>query len=220
MTVTSRQRPRKGLAILLVVLTFAVWGGSGAWEGLWGGATPMEGGGHMSTRSHTYNVFADYRQVYLMDDDRDVNTAEIWTDEASARWLAVGPKVVAFSTARGDEVPVTVTIQDTPPDDDAGALARWDHVVEAGLALPSGRLVVMGPTEDYDTEAARITVAPGSYRVRIYMGNLGDIIRGGWWTEPDDDHYHVVLWPSADATPRVVWTKFAAAPRSSEGSAP
>jgi hypothetical protein len=56
--------------------------------------------------------------------------------------------------------------------------------------VTSGRLVVAGCT-DYFPDAARIDVPPGSYRARIYSGNLNSLSDDGL---DGDDHYRVALW--------------------------
>jgi hypothetical protein len=65
-------------------------------------------------------------------------------------------------------VRVDVEILDAPAVD---ATAAFDHVVEGGIHVASGRLVVMDCT-DYQPDAARFAVAPGSVRLRVSRSNL------------------------------------------------
>ncbi|HLQ25536.1 MAG TPA: hypothetical protein VK138_06580 [Acidiferrobacterales bacterium] len=83
------------------------------------------------------------------------------------------------------DVPVEMEILDAAPPDD---LNEWDHVAEASLELPSGKLQVhectTGPVDDLDVE-------PGTYRVRAYFGRLGELSADGL---DGNDHYRIVLW--------------------------
>ena len=113
--------------------------------------------------------------------------ADSWTPEAVARDLAVAPGTRGIGTVRNATAPVVVEITDNKPDDDFNS---WDQVTECSIEVTSGRLVVAGCT-DYFPDAARIDVPPGSYRARIYSGNLNSLSDDGL---DGDDHYRVALW--------------------------
>jgi len=147
-------------------------------------------------RVRELELFADYFQFYLQDEQSGASLADAWTEEANRRRLAVAPDGcgVGVGTARNMTVPVRVEVRSRPP---RGGLRLWDHVVECSIHVPSGRLVVAGCT-DYFPNAARIDVAPGWHRARVYYGGLKSV-------SPDrlegEDHYRVALWP---APPSVV----------------
>lgn len=136
---------------------------------------------------HTFELFADYFQFYLQDEKAPVDLSEAWTPEAVERMLALARGAIGVGTVRNMNVPVEVEILSGAPDDD---FARWDRVNECSLQVPSGRIVVAGCTDDF-AAAARIPVAPGTYRARVYYGGLStasaDALEG-------DDHYRVALW--------------------------
>ena len=113
-------------------------------------------------------LFADYHQIHLFDEDSTTDPGEAWTDRAVADQVAVDGDAMAVATAVNVEVSVTVEVLDAPPED---VSASFDHVVEAGLVVPSGHLVVMGCT-DYAPAAARIAVPAGPARVRVARSNL------------------------------------------------
>lgn len=156
--------------------------------------------------TYRFNLFADYFQFYLQDDDIDVGDfSHSWTPEAGGleTRLALATRGVAVATERNMTVPVEVVVQPDEPADTPDEFARWDHVAEASLEVTTGRIVVAGCT-DYFYSAARIPVEPGTYAVRAYYGAL-DTLR-----ENDlegDDHYKVVLWP-AEPRPRRVLKAF------------
>lgn len=156
-----------------------------------------------------FDVFADYRQVYLVDcrlheeltrpegRNLDVRLREIdaWIDtvlspDAHARHLGVAQGTLCILTARNYTIPLDVEIRAVSPDPDE--FAHWDHVVEAGLDLPSGCILIHGATDGPDEDQS-IEVAPGIYRVRVYYGGISTVSEdrlGG------EDHYRVVLWPA------------------------
>lgn len=133
-------------------------------------------------------LFADYFQVHVSDDGSDGDLSDAWTEEASGRGLAVAQGIVGVSTARNVDVPVTVTITPEPPDAPADA----DSIVEADLECKSGRFVVMGCT-DYYSEATRMTVPPGWYRVRASALRLSTVREQ--WLDAEDE-YRIDLWPT------------------------
>lgn len=152
------------------------------------------------TRKFEYNLFADYFQFYLQDESANGDLSDAWTPEAVDRLLAVAAGTIGVGTARNTTVPVVVEISDTEPDED---LTKWDQVNECNLDVQSGRIVIAGCT-DYFPDAARIEVSPGSYRARLYYGNLyalsDDCLDG-------DDNYRVVLWRAAPEALKVLKQK-------------
>ena len=157
----------------------------------------------MSRETGLY-IFADYHQFYLEDEGSNFPTENLWDDEqAFLDMLATGPGSVAVGTARHYSVPVKVRVIDSEPEKN---IDHWDHVTEASLSVPSGRLVVFGPTE-YRPDAPRIAVEPSDYRVRVYYANLESVAANGI---DGDDYYEVTLWPGEFAESRVLkrsdWT--------------
>lgn len=135
-----------------------------------------------------FELFADYFQFYLQDESVEGNLGDSWTPEAVDRLLAVALGTVGVGTVRNMKVPVVVEVADNEPADDD--VKAWDQVNECSVEVPSGRIVVAGCT-DYFPDAARIEVPPGSYRARVYYGDLNSISDNGL---QGNDHYKVVLW--------------------------
>lgn len=111
--------------------------------------------------------------------------------------LALAPGTIGVGTVRNMDVPVDVEVQDCGPTSDVD---EWDHIMECGIEVPSGRLVIAGCT-DYFPDAARLILAPGKYRARVHYGALDSISDDGL---DGDDHYKVVLWPSEDQATSVI----------------
>ena len=148
-------------------------------------------------QSFALTLFADYHQFYIQDEAADDDLSDSWDDAATARLLALAPGTIGLGTVRNLEVPVTIEIHEGEPDADAAA---WDHIVEASIAVASGRLVVAGCT-DYLPDAKRIPLTPGSYRVRVCYGGLDTISEDGL---EGNDHYRLQLWPAPEIELRIL----------------
>lgn len=144
----------------------------------------------MIMAQYKYELLADYFQFYIQDEDVDVDLSDSWTKEAVDNLLALAPGTIGIGTARNMTVPVTVEILDSALDTDD--LSIWDQVNECSIEVGSGRIVIAGCT-DYFPDSARISLAPGIYRARIYYGNLGALRKPGL---EGGDHYKIVLWPA------------------------
>jgi len=144
-----------------------------------------------------FKIFADYFQFYLQDERASRDLSESWTQEAVDRLLATAPGTIGVGTVRNMDVPVVVEIAEKPPDDD---LMAWDQVNECSIDAPSGRLVVAG-CSDYFPDAARIELSAGTYRARIYYGNLTSLSGNGL---EGRDHYRLTLWQAPDEPLKVL----------------
>ena len=104
-----------------------------------------------------YTVFADYHQFYLWDHGTSPDAPTDYTELDIQRRIKAAAFVVVVQPERNMDVPIEVEVIDQPPCTD---LDQWDHVTEASLDLPSGRLEIhecTGGSIDI------LPVAPGSY---------------------------------------------------------
>ena len=110
----------------------------------------------------------------------------------------VGTHGVILHTARNMTVPVCVEWHRQRPEPDLDAV---QHVVEAGFACPSGRMVLAGLTDDW-TMAPRLVVPAGAIGILASFAGLDTLDD----TSLDgDDRYLVQLWPrTAPAGVRVL----------------
>jgi len=149
---------------------------------------------------HAFDLFADYFQFYIEDAAAEVSPDEAgdaWTQEAIRNLLAPVRGSVRIGTVRNTTVPVELRVEAEEP---ATALDDYDHVAEASIDIPSGRLVIAG-NSDYWPDAPRIDLAPGSYRVRVLYRGLATVSDDGL---AGDDSYALVLWPGQPAPVRVL----------------
>jgi hypothetical protein len=135
----------------------------------------------------TLHPDADHHQVSFYDEDAPTGTDGGWSDADEAWMLAFEPGQIALGPARENPVPVTFAYAPARPEVDLGP---WDHAVEFGVSLPSGRIVVFNSSET--DEDVRLGVPPGDYGFLFLAGGL-DIVDEG--KLDGDDRYRVVLWP-------------------------
>jgi hypothetical protein len=135
-------------------------------------------------------VHADQRQFSVRDSGTRLDGGG-WTPEAVDHRIGAEPGGVAIATARSDLVESSVTLLPAPP----ALAADADHVVEADLPVPSGKLVVSGPA-DYPSQEKFLGVLPGLYRIRVSYVPAGP--PPAEWNEHEfGEHYRYVveLWP-------------------------
>jgi hypothetical protein len=164
-----------------------------------------EPGGQVTTTQ--LRLFADYFQVHVMDEDAEDDLGDAWTREAVSDGLAVSEQTLGIGTAVNAHVTVEVEVLDRPPGDDGAAV---DHVVEASIEVPSGRVAVLGCT-DYLPDAARFEVPKGFVRVRASRANLANVRQPGQegYAAPEAmERVRLRIWPAPYRAPAVLkrWT--------------
>ncbi|WP_206792183.1 hypothetical protein [Amycolatopsis sp. MtRt-6] len=136
-------------------------------------------------------VHADQRQFSLRDSAARL-TGSGWTPSAvESHRIGVEPGGIAIATARSDVVESSVDLLPSPP----AVVPSAEHVVEADLPVPSGRVVISGPA-DYPSQEKYFSVLPGLYRARVSYVPAGP--PGVTWNEHEfGEHYRYVveLWP-------------------------
>jgi len=152
----------------------------------------------MLLEKYNFDLFADYFQFYLQDEQADLDLSlNIWSEQAVEDLLAVTPDIIHIGTVRNMTVPVAVEVHDSEPNEDFNL---WEHITECSIEIPSGSLVVAG-CSDYFPDAARIKIIPDTYRARIFYGALETLSEDGL---DGDDHYKVTLWLGEAVKPQVI----------------
>lgn len=178
-----------GVSVAMVGCEAPTGGGSGSSDGPSFALTPLK------PVKKRYDIFADYFQFYLWDEEKGPDVLIDYTDEDVRRRITAAPFVVAIQPVRNMTVPVEVEVTGAPP---ALELDDWDHVAEASLELPSGRLEIQ---ELAGTSIDVLPILPGTYRVRAYFGGLNTLSYDGL---EGDDRYRIVLWPASFAPVKVL----------------
>ena len=135
-------------------------------------------------------IFADYFQFYLQDEEAEGDLSEKWTNQAVDIHLATTIGTVGVGTVRNMVVPVTLKTYESEPDFLEDPAKTIGHINECDIEISSGKLVVAGCT-DYFPEAQQILLENGIYRVRIYYGNLDKVSENGL---DGEDFYEIHLW--------------------------
>lgn len=138
----------------------------------------------MSIKKH-YEIFADYNQFYLMDAEQNPYAPEDWTNDDVQKRIKTDKYIVVIQPERNMTVPVELEILNFAPEEDS---KDWDHIAEASLDLPSGKLQIeecCGETKD------TLILHSGSYRIRAFYGGLDTLSFDGL---EGDDHYKIVMW--------------------------
>ena len=136
------------------------------------------------------NLFADYFQFYIQDDDTVFgDLSDAWSQSAVENLLATSDHGLGIGTVRNMDVPVFVEVLESLPNLNP---AEWDKINIASIDCDTGRLVIAGCTE-YFPEAQRIPVNPGRYQVVIGYKGLdtlsADKLDG-------QDSYHLFIAPA------------------------
>jgi hypothetical protein len=120
-------------------------------------------------------LFADYFQVHVLDEASETVLDQAWNDGTLDDRIVVLRDILGIRTEVNVDVEVDVEWSMEPPYLDAG---RFDHVAEASVEIPSGRMIVMG-CSDYLPDAHRLEVIPGWVRIRVQKSNLRNAVEAG-----------------------------------------
>ncbi|WP_372668500.1 hypothetical protein [Amycolatopsis kentuckyensis] len=141
-------------------------------------------------------VHADQRQFSLRD-SRSRLDGSGWTASAvESHRIGSEPGGIAIATARSDLVESSISLVPSAPALNSSA----EHVVEADLPVPSGRLVISGPA-DYPSQEKFFSVLPGLYRARVSYVPAGPP-SVDWNDHEYGEHYRYVveMWPVSSSS--------------------
>ncbi|MEO0801487.1 MAG: hypothetical protein AAFY57_04325 [Cyanobacteria bacterium J06642_2] len=88
------------------------------------------------------NLFADYFQFYIQDDNEIFgDLSDAWSDDAVENFMAIGDRSVGIRTVRNMDVPVFIKISDEHPDlnpPDGSRVNRCTIECDAGSLVVTG----------------------------------------------------------------------------------
>ncbi|MGX9962509.1 hypothetical protein ACVFYP_04255 [Roseomonas sp. F4] len=137
-------------------------------------------------------VMADYHQFLLCDALSWPDAPIYWPDSVLRARLNAAPGILVVSTARNMPVPVRVLLHAARPQLD---LSGFDHVAEASLHAPAGRIAILGLTDARDG-AAQAEVPAVPLRALVTFAGLGSLSPDGL---DGADRYDVHLFPGREA---------------------
>jgi hypothetical protein len=151
----------------------------------------------MLKEKYEFELFADHYQFYLQDEQADGDLSNSWTEQAIKDSFALALGTIGISTARNMDVPVTIEVHNSEPDNN---FDEWDRIIECNIDVPSGKIVVADCT-DYYPDAVRISVEPGVYQAQVFYGELDSLSESGL---EGNDRYKIVLWLGEMINPKVI----------------
>jgi hypothetical protein len=138
----------------------------------------------------TVQVGIDHGQFVACDPDAPLDI-DSYGDVAMRQGLAIwggNGGITVFTASHWTQTEVRVSLSSERP---ALASADWDHLVEGGLIVRSGRLHIYGP-EDTGINEASISLPSNSYSL-IVCGRHFDTLNE--YGDEGDDSYGLLLWP-------------------------
>ncbi len=149
-------------------------------------------------RSYRFRLSAELFQFFIADVWAEVELA--WDERTLDELYTLSRGAVGIGTNCEGLVSVEVELWNSYPWFDA---QLWDHVVECGIDVPSGKIAIASYYDVFYEDAFLITLRPGNYRARICYGNQYEC--------GDEDptctgRYKIMLWPSKESAARVIKT--------------
>lgn len=129
-------------------------------------------------------ITADYHQLYIHDSLSTDISVHSWNVKEVESLLSIKPGSVGIGTFRSGRVRFEFEVVKAFP----SASQQYDKVNSCNIDLPSGILVIRGPTE-YLPNAHRIELEPGLYSLRIYYGGMDSISKN----ELDGNDFYFVI---------------------------
>jgi hypothetical protein len=145
--------------------------------------------------------YTTHRQFYVCDKSSPAATDSdnFWTMEAVNDRLAMEEGIVGVGTECYGPVKAEIYVLDAA--ENQIDYDNYDHIVEGGVILKSGRLQVLDcPDSEIQFE---INLLSGNYRIRVYSSNLSTVV-----DDEGDDFYKIEIWPSNGNMERKVLKKY------------
>lgn len=137
----------------------------------------------------SYEIFADYHQFYLMDAVLQPFAPEHYVEADIRKRIKVSDNIVVILPERNMTVPVELEVRDLAPEID---FSEWQHIAEASLGLPSGKLLIEECTGNEPIDV--VELSPETYRLRACFSGLDTL---SWNGLEGDDKYKIFMWTSA-----------------------
>lgn len=155
-------------------------------------------------KEQSFKFSTQYNQFYLEDEKEEnkgsTGSPEFWTDEAFKNRMALEKGIIGVGTESYGNIRGEIEVLDKP--DIEKDYSKYDHIVEGGINIPSGKLYIKDcPTGHLELS---LDVSPGKYRVRVYSSNLASVKENDLPHDTDKDYYRIEIWPSEDMERKVL----------------
>jgi hypothetical protein len=149
----------------------------------------------MHFNKYELSFFTEYYQFYILDSTSPAKTDadDFWNTEANKRRLAIGAGILGITVAKYAEIQVEIRVLTEKPTEYRDA----DHIVEAGLQLPSGILKVQN-CSNFETQL-EIPLDKGMYRIRVSSFKIQNVVN-----DIGDDFYIVDIWKNRFSKPKIL----------------
>ena len=157
-----------------------------------------------SMKLKQFKFSTEYNQFYLEDGKNenkgDSGSPDFWSEEAFHSRMALEKGIIGVGTQSYGNIKGEIEILEKANGN--SDYSKYDHIVEAGIDIPSGELVILDcPNSNLESS---LKVAPGKYRVRVYSSNLASVKENDLPNETDNDYYRIEIWPSDDMERKVL----------------
>lgn len=149
-----------------------------------------------------FNFYTQYNQFYIEDKEQkiEIDQSNFWSDEAFSDGLALGHGIISVKTRSYGNIKGEIEILDKPIENINYEL--YDHIVEAGINIPSGELQILDcPNSHLELS---MNLPPGKYRVRVYGSNFKSVKETDLENDTDNDFYKIEIWMSDDMSRKVL----------------
>jgi hypothetical protein len=149
-----------------------------------------------TSMNHKLNFYTQHSQFFMTSDNANALVTGIdWDNRAYEDRLISLNNFLSIRTECYGNVKGELIVLDKPVTDID--YSKYDHIVEAGIAVQSGVLQVLDcPNSAVELE---IKVKPGNYRVRVYSSNLASVI-----DDDGDDYYKIEIWSDDNVERKVL----------------
>lgn len=149
---------------------------------------------------YKFDVYTQYRTIYLTSDNtEEASKPEVLAmskDEDNGRLIAVKNTLIVTTGSYGH---IRGELRFLNKRNEAIDYDKYDHIVEAGLEVHSGKLQILDcPSSNIIFEK---NISPGVYGVRMYSSGLSttDIDE-----EEGNDRYLIEIWPDSTVKRKVL----------------
>jgi hypothetical protein len=142
-----------------------------------------------------------YHQFYLEDKvEKSDITLDFWSEEAFISKLAIHEGILGVGTYGYGNIKGEIVVLNEPSK--LTDFSLYDHVVEGGIKIPSGKLQIFDcPNHNLQLS---VKVISGNYRVRVYGSNFNSVEDYDLPNNTDNEFYTIEIWLGSNMDRKVL----------------